>query len=141
MAEWINPANQTIAPNGNAVFSYASCPCKTNDVTNRVGSGIFELKGNCCGSCGCTKEFYVSFVANIAVPADETPGPMTVALTLNGEALGEATAIVTTAVAERYFNIKVQKVVRVPKCSSYTISVRNASPIPIDMQNANLSIT
>lgn len=140
MAESINAAVQTIAPNANAVFQYNTCTCRTSDVTNRVGSGTFTLKGNCCNGCCCDKEFYISFMANIAVPTGQTPQAISVALTLNGEPLGESTATVTPGATEGYFSVAVQKTVIVPRCSNYTISVRNTSPIPINMRNANLSI-
>lgn len=138
MAESFNIGPQTVAPNANILFDYVGCNCK--DVTNRVGSGTFTLKGNCCNGCTCDKNFYISFMGNISVPTGQTPGAISVALTLNGEPLGESTAIVTPGAVNGYFSVAVQKSISVPRCTSYTISVRNTSAIPINVQNANLTI-
>jgi cysteine synthase len=82
----------------------------------------------------------VTFGGNIAVPTGGTVEAISVALALNGEALGSSTMIVTPAAVEEYFNVFGAMFVDVPKDCCLTASIQNTSTQAILVQNANLII-
>jgi hypothetical protein len=49
--------------------------------------------------------------------------------------------IVTPAAVEQYFNISSNVFIDVPRGCCITISVKNTSTIPVELQNANLIVT
>ena len=66
-------------------------------------------------------------------------GPISIALTINGETLGNATAIVTPAAIGDFFNVSVTTFVDIPCGCCVTVSVENASPTSaIEVENANI---
>lgn len=137
MAEFTNVAIQTVAPGANVIFSETPFGCSKGYVTHREGSGIFRLKGV---TNQCRALYKVTFGANIAVPTGETVGAISVALTIDGEALGGSTAIVTPAAVDNYFNVFVAAYIPVERGCCITISAENTSDIPVNVQNANLII-
>ena len=61
------------------------------------------------------------------------------ALTINGEALGNSTATVTPTVAEAFFNVSVTTFIEIPCGCCVTVSVENVSDTTaIDVSNANI---
>ena len=101
MAEFTSSGIQTVAAGQNVpLISTSACgkPC----IVHRGGSGLVTLRGL---TQQCKAKFRVSFGANIAVPTGGTVGAITAALAINGEALNSATAAVTPAAVENYFNI------------------------------------
>lgn len=139
MAEYTAIPVQTIAAGQNAVFNNTSCQCSCNNgVVHRQGSGQFLLTSG-CNSCGT--EYLITYNANIAVNANETPGQISVALALNGEQLGGTVGMAQPAAVGNYFNVSAQTTVFVPKCADVTISVKNTSAIAIDMQNLTVTIS
>lgn len=135
MAEFTNTALQTVADNANAVYSETAvrgCAC----IRHREGSGLVTLSG---GSGGCVA-YRVSFGANIALPTGGTVAPISMAIALDGEALGAATAIVTPAAVEEYGNIFVSAIISVPCGCCVNVSAKNISGAPINVQNANFIV-
>lgn len=137
MAEYTAIAAQTIAPNQNAVFTESPIPCNRGLVCHREGSGLFSLRGNCNQ---CRARYKVVFGGNIALPTGGTAGPISIALALDGEALQSATAIVTPAAVNEYFNVFAIAYIDVCRGCCSTVTVENASGVPILMQNANIVI-
>lgn len=128
MAEFINPIVQTVEVNENVSFTETVVqPCCK--VRHRVGSGIFILKGG---------RYLVNFDANVAIPTDETVGPITLAIAINGEALQGASMVVTPAAVEEFFNISKTIYVDVPCNCCYTLSVRNTGDTPVNVDDASL---
>lgn len=128
MAEFINPLPQTVAVNSNVLFADTVVePCQK--VRHRRGSGIFTLKGG---------RYLVSFGGNIAVPTGETVGAISLALALNGEALQGSLMTVTPAAVGEFFNVFSMIYIDVPCNCCYTLSVKNISTIPVDVDDANL---
>lgn len=137
MAEYTAVALQTVAAGQNVLFTETPI-CGGCYVAHREGSGIFQLKGH---HNRCKSRYKVSFGANIALPAGGTVGPISVALSLDGEPLASATAIVTPAAVSEFGNIYVAVFVEVPcGCGCVTVSVENTSTQAIDVQNANLIV-
>ena len=115
--------------------------CRKGYISHRTGSGIFFLKGS---NNGCKAVYRVTFNANIAASAADDGGilgPISVALTINGEALGNATATVTPAALETdFFNVSVTTFIDVPCSCCVTVGVENVSDndSSIDVTNANI---
>lgn len=135
-AEYSRIAAQTVAVDENVLFDNGCRACRKGFIQHRDGSGIFFLKG---ASNGCRAVYRVTFNGNIAVVAGGTVEPISVALTINGEALGNATAIVTPTVAEAFFNVSITTFVEIPCGCCVTVSVENASATTaIDVTNSNI---
>ena len=138
MAEYSFVPTQVVAVDENVLFANGSRCCKKGYVQHRDDSGIFYLKGI---TNQCKATYKVSFTANIAIAEGGTVEPISVALTINGEALGNATAIVTPAAIGGFFNVSVSTLIDVPYGCCVTISVENTSDTTaIDVVNANLII-
>ena len=58
----------------------------------------------------------------------------------NGESLNSATAIVTPAAVENYFNIYVSAIVEVPRGCCLTVAMENTSTQAISVANANMTV-
>lgn len=129
---------QTVAVDENILFSNGTRACRKGCVQHRADSGLFFLKGS---NSGCKAIYKVQFNGNIAVAEGGTLEPISVALTINGEELGNATAIVTPAVIGDFFNVSVSTFIEVPCGCCVTVSVENTSDTTdIDVTNANLII-
>ena len=134
--EIIAVAAQTVAENQNVLFT-DSVTCGNCSITHRDGSGLVTLRGN---TNQCRARYKVSFGGNIAVPTGGTVEAISLALAIDGEALGSSTMIVTPAAVEEYFNVFGAMFVDVPKGCCLTASIQNISTQPILVQNANLII-
>ena len=138
-AEYSRIDLQTVDVDENVVFMDGERACRKGFISHRTGSGIFFLKGS---NNGCRAIYRVTFNGNIAVSAADDGGvlePISIALTINGEALGNATAIVTPAAIGDFFNVSVSTFIDVPCSCCVTVSVENTSDTSaIDVQNANI---
>jgi len=137
MAEYTAVQAQTVAANGAVNFSEAPSPCGKGYICHREGSGLFTLRGI---TNQCRARYRATFGANIAIPAGGTVEAISIALALDGEPLGSATAIVTPAAVDNFFNVFAILEANVPKGCCMSLSVRNTSTQPITVQNANLVI-
>lgn len=127
---------QTVDVDENIVFMDGDRACRKGFITHRSSSGIFFLKGS---NNGCRAVYRVTFNGNIAIAEDGTVEPISIALTINGEALGNATAIVTPAAIGDFFNVSVTTFIDVPCSCCVTVSVENTSDTTaIDVTNANI---
>ena len=139
MAEYVYPLDQTIA-SGNNVLLQDSIPCNKGYVIHRNGSGILTLRGIVNNPCAKFARYFVEFNGNIAVPAGETPGEISVALAIDGEALQTSLARGTPTVTEAFFNVTSVAYITVPAGCCVTIAVENTSNIPIVAANSNLVV-
>jgi hypothetical protein len=136
MAEYSAVALQTVDVDGNIIFNNGNRACHKGFISHRDDSGIFFLKGS---NNGCKAIYRVTFDGNIAIATGGTVEPISVALTINGEALGNATAIVTPAAIGDFFNVSITTFVDIPCSCCVTVSVENASDATaIDVTNANI---
>ena len=130
---------QTIAVDDNVLFNNGNRACRKGFISHRDDSGIFFLKG---ASNGCKAVYRVTFDGNIAVAPAADGGvlePISVAITINGEALGNATAIVTSAAIGDFFNVSLTTFIEIPCSCCVTVSVENTSDTSaISVQNANI---
>ena len=138
MAQFTNIFVQQIAANANAVFSETPV-AGSNCIVHREGSGIVTLRGQ---TNQCRARYKVSFGGNIAIPTGGTVGPISIAISLDGEALGSATATVTPAAVENFFNVFTAVFVEVPRGCCVTVGIKNVSTAAqtIEVENANIFI-
>ncbi len=107
-------------------------------VVHREGAGVVTLRGLTNGQCFA--RFKVSFGGNIAIPTGGTVGPISVALAVGGESLTSATAIVTPAAVENFFNVFVAAFIEVPRGCCVTVAVKNTSTQSVSIANSNLIV-
>lgn len=135
--EIIANALQTVLANQSVYFA-DTVTCGNCSIIHRDGSGLVTLKGI---TNQCRARYRVSFGANIAVPADGTAGPISLAIAIDGEIVPATTMIVTPAAVSQFFNVYSSVFIDVPRGCCSTVSVRNVSPTDsVDVQNANLII-
>ena len=135
-SEYSAVALQTVAVNENALFNNGCRACRKGFIQHRDTSGIFFLKG---ATNGCRAVYRVTFNGNIAIATGGTVEPISVALTINGEALGNATATVTPAAIGDFFNVSVTTFIEIPYGCCVTVSVENVSDTTaIDLTNGNI---
>lgn len=136
MAEFTNSNIVSVASGQNVPLTETavnSKPC----IVHREGSGQVTLRGL---TNQCKAVFKVSYGGNIAIPTGGTVEAITAALSINGEALASATATVTPAAVENYFNIYVSAQVCVPKGCCVTVGMRNTSTQAVNFANSNLTV-
>ena len=127
---------QTIGVDENVIFENGCRACRKGYIQHRDTSGIFFLKGS---TNGCKAVYRVTFDGNIAIADGGTVEPISVSLTINGEELSNATAIVTPTVTGAFFNVSISTFIEIPCGCCVTVSVENVSDTTaIDVQNANI---
>lgn len=107
-------------------------------IVHRAGSGLVTLRGMTSGQCRA--RFKVSFGGNIAIPTGGTVGPISVVLAVGGESLTSATAIVTPAAVDNYFNVFVAAFIEVPRGCCVTVALKNTSTQAVSIANSNLIV-
>lgn len=156
MAEFTYNPVQLVNSNQPVVLQ-TTIPCNRGYVIHRNNSGIVTLRGVVNCPTGCFARYQVTFNGNIAVPEGGTPGPISVAIALDGEPILTSRAIVTPAAAaeappssNNYFNVTSTAIITVPRGCCFNVSVENTSesatpattPAPaINVQNANLTVS
>lgn len=136
MAEFTNVFVQQVAANGNAIFSETPVS-GSNCIVHRDGSGIVTLRGL---TNQCRARYKVVFGGNVAIPTGGAVGPISIAIAVEGEALGSATAIVTPAAVNEFFNVFAAAFIEVPRGCCVTVAVKNTSTETIELENANVII-
>ena len=135
-AEYSGIALQTVAVDDNILFDNGNRACRKGFISHRDDSGIFFLKG---ATNGCKAIYKVHFDGNIAIATGGTVEPISVAITINGEALGNATAIATPAAIGDFWNVAITTFIDIPCSCCVTVSVENTSDTTaIDVTNANI---
>lgn len=136
MAEYTNPSTVTVAAGQNVPLTSDAVngkPC----IVHRDGAGIVTLRGL---TNQCKARFRVGFGGNIAIPTGGTVEAISAALAINGEPLNSATAVVTPAAVENYFNIYVTAIIEVPRDCCLTVAAENTSTQAINIANVNMVV-
>ena len=134
--ELISNAIQEVAANQNVLFT--DTVVKGNcSIVHREGSGLVTVRGI---TDQCRARYKVSFGGNVAVPTGGTVGPISLAISINGEGIAATTMISTPAAVEEYNNVFSAVFLDVPRGCCYAISVQNLTDEAIEVQNANLII-
>lgn len=137
MAEYVAVANQSVAANGNVVFTNTAVQ-GSNCIKHREGSGIITLRGI---TNQCRARYFVEFSANIAVPTGGTAGAISLAIAISGEPVLSSQMISTPAAVEQFNNVSAGIYVDVPAGCCVNIAVENTSNQAIDVANANIIVT
>ena len=151
-AEYSANALQTVQANGGVIFSETPVPCNRGMIFHRDESTLFRLASprvmgvscqRCCCCCGNFPEalYNVAFHGNIAVPADPAGSveEIQLAIAIDGEIDPSSIMRFTPAAVGVFGNVGAGIIVAVPCiCGCSTVSVRNISTQPIDVQNANI---
>lgn len=127
---------QEVAANQNVYFT-DEVTCGNCAISHRDDSGLVTLRGM---TNQCRARFKITFGGNIGIPTGGTVEPISLAIALDGEPLQSTTMIVTPAAVENLANVFSAVFIDVPRGCCSTISVRNTSTQPINVQNANLII-
>lgn len=136
MAEFTGIFVQQVAAGANVVFT--ETPVSGNGcVIHRDGSALITLRGQ---TNQCRALFKVVYGGNISIPTGGTVGAISIAIAVDGEALGSATATVTPAAVGDEFNVFATALVSVPRGCCVTVSVRNINTQTIEAQNSNLIV-
>ena len=136
MAEFSNSSIALVSAGQNVPLTETavnSKPC----IVHREGAGIATLRGL---TQQCKARFRVAFGGNIGIPTGGTVEAISAALAVNGEPLNSATAIVTPAATDNYFNIFVSAIVEVPRGCCVTVAMENTSTQAINVANSNMTI-
>ena len=140
-AEYSYPLTQTVASGENILFLNGDRCCKRGYIIHNNTSGVFRLKG-ICKNCATRAVYKVNFHANVAVaPAADggVLGPVTLALTQNGETMLNTVSTVTPAAIGDLWVINFETLIELPCGCCDTISVRNISATTaIEVENANI---
>ena len=136
MAEYTANALQTVASNQDVLFSETAVNVNCS-IIHREGSGLVTLRGITSQNRARYRAF---FGGNIALPTGGTVGEISIALAINGEAVGPATMVETPAAVEEFSNVSASVFIDVPIGCCTTVSVTNTSDQAINVQNANLIV-
>ena len=137
MAEFTNVATQTVAVNGNVLFTDTTSNCNKGIISHRPGSGLINAKG---ATNGCRAKYRVSFSGNIAVPTGGTAGAISLAIAIEGEPDLSTLAIATPAAVGAFNNVAMFTDVWVPCGCCQSISIKNTSTQAISVANANITV-
>lgn len=137
MMEITANAAQVVAVNQAVLFTETAVAGNMS-IIHREGSGLVGLRGLTNGQLRA--RFLVEFGANVAVPTGETVGPVSLAISINGEPVVTSSMISTPAAVEQYNNVSASLYIDVPIGCCSQISVENSGTIPVSVQNANLIV-
>ena len=144
-AEYLANSVQLVNLNAPIIFS-ASIPCTKGYVYHEDETGVFILRGI---TTNCYAQYQVTFNGNIAIPEGGTPGPIAIALAINGEPRLPSRAIYVPAAVDTYGNVTSTAIIKVPRGCCFNLSVDyipgdedvTTTPAPvIEVQNANLTV-
>lgn len=135
--EIIANAVQTVAANQNVYFT-DSVVCGNCAIEHRDGSGLITLRG--ITNTQCRARFRIHFGANAAISEGGTVEPISLAISLDGEAVPATTMTITPAAIGDFFNVSASIFIDIPRGCCSHISIKNISTQAIDIQNANLIV-
>lgn len=130
-------AIQSVTAGSSVIFTETPVPGKCS-IVHREGSGQVKVRATGCAG-QCRARFRATFGGNIAIPSGSTQ-EISLAISLDGEAIGPTVMRITPAAAAQYNNVSASIFIDVPAGCCSTISVKNTSTITINVQNANLIV-
>lgn len=139
MAEYGYELDQTVEANANVLFSNL-IPCTKGIVLHSNGSGLFTVKPVPSNPCARFARFLVLFHGNVSIPEGGTPGPISMALSINGEADQTSVATTTPAAAETLLNMGFATYLTIPLGCCTQIAVKNISGAAVGINKPKLII-
>ena len=145
-AEYSANAVQIVPVGGSVIFTESPVPCNRGLIYHREDSGIFRLankffRQNIMNCWRRNTNYEVAFHANISIPEGETAPAegISLAIAIDGDIDPSSTMTSDVTVVGTPDNVGSDIVVTVPcLCTCTSVSVRNVSTIPINVQNANI---
>ena len=141
MAELSANALQLVNPGESVVFTDVPVPCERGLIRHRDGTGDILLTGVTKCRCEASAKYLVSFSANVAIPTGGTVEPISLGLAINGNTIPATAMISTPAAVDQFNNVSVTANAQIWRGCCETLSVRNLSNQPIQVQNANIVIS
>lgn len=140
MAEYSANAIQIVNPGESIVFTEAPVPCRRGLVRHRDDTGNFLLSGWSPRACCCSNSvnYLVDFGCNISIPEGGTVEAISVAIAIDGTTIPSSSMTVTPAAVDEYFNVSRAINAQIWRGCCETITIRNTSSQPIQVQNANV---
>lgn len=136
MAEYTAIGPQTVADRNPVLFTDMTVDggCK---VLHRDGSGVFSLIGP--NTCPCNaKVVQVTVGANVSIPTGGTSGPISAAISVDGEPDLVSKMTVTPAAVGDQFNISRTISVLVPGRNNTLVSFENLSGVDVVFENVTI---
>lgn len=130
-------AVQLVTANNNVIFTDTVVP-GSPAIMHRDGSGLVKLRG--ITNCQCRARFKVFFNGNIAIPTTGAVGAISLAISVDGEPVGEGTMTITPTAVNAFGNVSAMVNIDVPAGCCASIGIRNISGQTISVQNANLIV-
>ena len=140
MAEYRQNAVQTVAENGNVIFSNDFFPCNKGYIVHQNESGLFQVRGIVNNPTAMYGRLAIDFSANIAIPTGGTVEAISLAVTVNGVTEPATTMIVTPAAVGEYFNVARSVEIPIPRGCCQNVSITNTSGQSILVQNAIIDL-
>lgn len=140
MAEYRMNTVQTVAPNASVVFSNDFFPCNKGLIVHQNDSGLFQVRGIVNNPCAEYGKLKINFGANVAIPADGTVEPITLAITVNGVTEPATTMISTPSAVSEFNNINREVEIPIPRGCCQNVAVTNTSTQAIEIQNAIIDL-
>ena len=128
---------QEVNLGSNVIFTETIVPGSCS-IIHTDGSGLVKVRG--LSGCQSRARFKVAFNGNIALPAGGTAGPISLAISVDGEGVEATRMIVTPTAVESFFNVSASIYLDIPKGCCATIGVTNTAGPAITVQNANLIV-
>ena len=136
MAEFTNANTVSVAAGQNVPLTETAVAGK-GCVVHREGAGIVTLRGI---TNQCIARLILRSGPNIGMPSGGSVGPKSAAVAMIGDPLSSASATVTPAAVENYFNIYVTAFVEVPRGCCLTVAAENTSTQTVLFANANFMV-
>ena len=118
MARYLTSSDSLIALNGTIPFNIVSIPCGRGCVVP-LATGVLTMKG---GNTNGFSRYVVDLQGNASIPTGGAVTPIAVAITVNGVAVPDSTAILTPAAAEDVWHFHTSTVVTVPNGCCVSVS-------------------
>ncbi len=136
-------AEQTIQPNGFAVFTSVIIPCELGLVQHVNDTPIFSLSGwrqnnNCPCRSNIPTYYFTDFNANVALAEGATVVPISIVVTIDGVPYTLSEMDSTPAAVEEYNNVSVRVPIPILSRCCQNVAIQNTSTQPILMKNGLL---
>ena len=147
-AEYSANQVQTVPAGSDVIFTESPVPCNCGFIYHRDESGLFRLanrwfRQNVCSGWRRNSNYSVSFHANVSIPTGETAPTEGISLAIAIDGVVDPSSIATSdvTVVGTPDNVGADIIMTVPfLCSCSSVSIRNVSTIPINVQNMNMKI-
>lgn len=144
MSEFNYVERQTVPYRQAALLNNTSCGCRRSNIVHQDGFGGITIRG---AARNQNAKYELKYSGNIAVSEGATVGPISVAVTINGEIVTDTIATVTPAAVGDFWHVSGFKVLDIPLGCCTQIAIENVSAADtagvnpsIDIQNLLVSL-